>query len=86
VVVLSADEKIKNIILSHKLVPKHIILDEKEKKEIIKKYAGGDPFKLPYISRNDPVVKAIRAKPGDVIKIIRKSPTAGETVYYRLVV
>ena len=85
-VILSMDEKWKNIILSHKLVPKHIILDEKEKKEVIKKYAGGDPFKFPYISRNDPIVKALGAKPGDLIKIIRKSPTSGEYIYYRLVV
>jgi len=83
---LSSDDKFKDIILSHKLVPKHIILDEKEKKKVVTKYAGGDPFKLPYISRNDPVVKAIGAKPGDVIKIIRESPTAGKSIYYRLVV
>jgi len=74
------------ILLNHRLVPKHIILSEEEKREVIKKYAGGDPYKLPYILASDPVVKAIGAKPGDVIKIIRKSPTAGEAVYYRLVV
>ena len=74
------------ILLSHRLVPKHIILSEEEKKEVIEKFAGGDPYKLPYILVTDPVVKAIGAKPGDVIKIIRKSPTAGVSVYYRLVV
>ena len=75
-----------NIILGHKLVPEHIILNEKEKKEVIEKYTGGDAYKLPYILSTDPVVQVIGAKPGDVIKIIRRSPTAGTYVYYRLVV
>jgi DNA-directed RNA polymerase subunit H len=73
-------------IINHVLVPRHILLSEEEKKEVIEKYAGGDPYKLPYILSTDPVVKILGAKPGDVIKIIRKSPTAGESIYYRLVV
>ncbi len=73
-------------ILRHRLVPKHIVLSEEEKKKVIEKYAGGDPYKLPYILSTDPVIQIIGAKPGDVIKIIRKSPTAGEYIYYRLVV
>jgi DNA-directed RNA polymerase subunit H (RpoH/RPB5) len=32
------------------------------------------------------MVKILNAKIGDVIKITRNSPTAGETVYYRVVV
>jgi len=80
------EEAFNEILLKHRLVPEHIILSEEEKKEVIMKYAGGDPYKLPYILASDPVVKAIGAKPGDIIKIIRKSPTAGVAVYYRLVV
>ncbi|MEM0377514.1 MAG: DNA-directed RNA polymerase subunit H [Thermofilum sp.] len=34
----------------------------------------------------DPVARALKAKPGDVIMIIRKSPTAGEAVAFRVVV
>lgn len=73
-------------ILKHRLVPKHVILSEEEKKEVIEKYAGGDPYKLPYILSTDPIVQVIGAKPGDIIKIIRKSPTASTYIYYRLVV
>ena len=80
------DERLKKIILSHSLVPKHEILSEEEAKEVIKKYAGGDKYKLPYIRKTDPIVQALGAKVGDVIKITRKSPTAGESVYYRLVI
>jgi DNA-directed RNA polymerase subunit H len=72
-------------VLDHELVPKHIILNEKEKEEVLKKYRAA-LRQLPRILSSDPVVKAIGAKPGDVIKIIRKSPVTGESVYYRVVV
>jgi DNA-directed RNA polymerase subunit H len=41
---------------------------------------------MPQVKANDPAVKAIGAKPGDVLKIIRKSQTAGEHIAYRYVV
>jgi len=72
-------------ILKHELVPEHIILREEEKKELrerLKIKTG----QLPKILSNDPVVKSIGAKEGDVLKIIRKSATAGIAIYYRLVV
>lgn len=40
---------------------------------------------LPKILDSDPVVKLIKARPGQVLRIVRKSPTAGESVYYRIV-
>jgi DNA-directed RNA polymerase subunit H (RpoH/RPB5) len=41
---------------------------------------------LPKILKNDPMVQKIKAKVGDIIKITRNSKTAGESVYYRVVV
>ena len=41
---------------------------------------------LPKISKKDPAIKELNVKVRDVIKIIRKSPTAGEAVFYRGVV
>ena len=41
---------------------------------------------MPQIKSTDPAVKAIGAKPGDMLKIIRKSATAGEHIAYRYVV
>ena len=41
---------------------------------------------LPRILSTDPASVSIGAKPGQVIKILRKSPTAKYTVAYRLVV
>ena len=72
-------------ILKHELVPKHVILNENEKKELIEKLKIKD-VNLPKILTNDPVVKSIGAKEGDILKIVRKSPTAGTSIYYRIVV
>lgn len=72
-------------IIKHELVPKHEVLNEKEKEELLKKY-GITLRLLPRILDTDPVVKILNAKLGDVIKITRKSETAGEAIYYRVVI
>jgi DNA-directed RNA polymerase subunit H len=72
-------------VLKHELVPKHIILNDDEKKELVEKLRI-KPEQLPKILTNDPVVKEMGAKEGDILKIIRKSPVAGLIEYYRIVV
>ena len=72
-------------VLKHELVPEHVILDENERKELLERMQI-KPSQLPKILNNDPVVKEIGAKEGDILKIIRKSPVAGTTLYYRLVI
>ncbi len=72
-------------ITKHILVPKHTKLSEKEKKELFEKY-NLIAIKLPKIKKNDAAIANLNAKPGDVIKIERESPTAGKSVYYRGVV
>jgi DNA-directed RNA polymerase subunit H len=72
-------------ILKHELVPEHIIINENEKKELFEKLKIKS-HNLPKILSNDPVVKSIGAKEGDILKIVRKSSTAGTSVYYRVVV
>jgi len=72
-------------IMSHELVPEHRILSEKEKRELLKRYRI-KISQLPQIKVTDPVVVALGAKPGDILEIKRKSPTAGYYYYYRLVV
>jgi len=72
-------------ILQHELVPKHEVLTEEEKQRLandLKIELG----QLPKIRRTDPVIKILGGKPGDVVRIHRRSPTAGTSVYYRLVV
>ena len=72
-------------IFEHALVPKHEILSEKEKNQLLSQYKV-HPYQMPQITSTDPAVKAIGARPGDVLKIIRKSSTAGEHFAYRYVV
>ena len=72
-------------IFKHRLVPKHEILNEEEKQQILTKYKV-QPYQIPHIKSIDPVVKAIGAIPGDVLRIIRKSQTAGEHIAFRYVV
>jgi DNA-directed RNA polymerase subunit H len=72
-------------IFEHALVPFHEILTEKEKNALLSQYKV-KPYQMPQIKSGDPAVKAIGAKPGDVLKITRKSTTAGEHITYRYVV
>ncbi len=69
----------------HILVPKHELLKKKEAEEILN-VLGIDKEDLPKIKAEDPIAKEIGAKPGDIIRIIRDSPTAGKSVVYRLVI
>ncbi len=72
-------------IFEHALVPRHEILTEKEKNELLERYKV-KPYQMPQVSSTDPAVKAIGAKPGDVLRIIRRSSTAGEHIAYRYVI
>lgn len=72
-------------VMKHDLVPRHEVLSDEEARGILERY-GVSPEQLPKILANDAVARAVRAKPGQVIKIRRKSPTAGEHVAYRYVV
>ena len=72
-------------ILKNKYVPKHIILSKEEVNELLKKYHA-KLEQLPKIKVTDPVIRAIGAKPSDVVKMIRESESAGVTEYYRMVV
>ena len=72
-------------ILSHTLVPEHIIVPKEEVEAELKRF-NATLIELPKIQTRDPIVKAIGAKVGDVIRIIRRSPTAGEAIAYRLVI
>ena len=72
-------------ITNHIYQPKHEILPKDKAEEILKKY-NAKPSQLPYIMITDKALEDLDVRPGDIIKITRTSPTAGESVYYRYVV
>ena len=77
----------KDVVLvpDHILVPKHEIMVKKDAEEVLKTY-NCRTTDLPLIFVNDPAIVGLGVKPGDMIKITRKSATAGESFYYRYVV
>ena len=66
-------------------MPKHIILGSEEVANLVKRF-NITINQLPKISVKDPCAKALGAKTGDIIKILRKSETAGISEFYRLVI
>lgn len=72
-------------ITKHKLVPKHIWLNEEEKIEFFKKYNIQDTNQIPIILRNDPIVLYYGRNKGDICKITRISVSSGKINYYRIV-
>lgn len=82
---MSKEIKKKDVTFEHELMPRHSIIAKKDLEILLKKYHI-QPYQLPSIRVSDPAAQAIEAKPGDVIKIIRKSSTAGEIFVYRHVV
>lgn len=61
------------------------MLTDNEKQELLNKYKI-TIRQLPRILLNDTVIQSLGGKIGDVVKISRKSPVAGESFYYRVVV
>lgn len=69
----------------HVLVPKHEVLSQEEAQELLKKL-DIDANQLPNIFETDAALEGLGTKPRDIIKITRKSPTAGTSVFYRRVI
>ena len=80
-----ATKKIPTLVPDHVFVPKHEILTKKEAEQVLENF-NCNPTDLPFIFVNDPAILGLGVKPGDMIKISRKSGTAGESIYYRYVV
>jgi DNA-directed RNA polymerase subunit H len=72
-------------ILAHSYNPKFEIIEPENIEKVLEGF-GITRFQLPKILQTDPVVKILEAKLNDVIKITRKSHTAGESIFYRVVV
>ena len=66
----------------HFLVPKHIMVSKEQAAELLKKY-NLTLDQLPKISSTDAAIAEFNPEKGEIVKIVRNSPTAGKTVYYR---
>ena len=72
------------LVPDHIYVPKHEIIPMSDAEEVLKKYNCKPMITMDLV--NDPAIMGLGVKPGDMIKITRTSPTAGESLYYRYVV
>jgi DNA-directed RNA polymerase I, II, and III subunit RPABC1 len=77
-------KKLQFNITKHVLVPKHeVIRDDNEISLIVERYSLKNKHQLPHILKNDPMSRYLGLKGGEVVKITRPSPTAGEYILYR---
>jgi DNA-directed RNA polymerase I, II, and III subunit RPABC1 len=70
-------------ITKHYLVPEHKVLTEEEKQAMLKRCKVKDT-QLPRMLPDDPISRYFALRPGQVVKIFRKSPNAGRYVTYRI--
>lgn len=83
-IVMQSIKRLQFNILDHVLVPEHVVMNDKEVQEVMKKYNINNKTEFPDISRFDPVAQVIGLRPGQVCRIIRPSKTAITTNYYRV--
>jgi DNA-directed RNA polymerase subunit H (RpoH/RPB5) len=82
-IVIHSLDRLQFNLLEHQYVPEHVILNEAEQEQVLKKYNITDTKQMPSISRYDPVALAIGLRPGQICKITRSSKTSVTSVYYR---
>lgn len=74
-------------ISKHFMVPKHeLISSEKDITKIIESEGVKSRHHFPHILITDPMARFIGAKLGNLVKVTRDSPSAGEHIIYRCVV
>ena len=67
------------------MIPKHELLTREEAAQVLARF-NSISSQFPYIQATDAIAKEIGAKPGDMVRVTRRSETAGSSTYYRYVV
>jgi DNA-directed RNA polymerase subunit H (RpoH/RPB5) len=70
-------------ISKHRKVPRHRIVKENEKPEIIKSYNLKSIDQIPKILSQDAMAKFIGARPGDVVEVMGLCETSADNLRYR---
>jgi DNA-directed RNA polymerase subunit H len=93
--VIFVEEDVQFNVFCHDLVPAHYLLNEEEVKKVLAELKV-DKDQLPKIRRTDPCIRLLDVleqeqgrpaiKEGRVVKVVRKSPTSGVAIAYRLVI
>jgi DNA-directed RNA polymerase subunit H (RpoH/RPB5) len=71
-------------IISYRDQPRFELLSPEEMEQVRREYQLNE-YTFEKMLRSDPVAKYFALKKGDLIRIIRPSPTAGESIAYRIV-
>jgi DNA-directed RNA polymerase subunit H (RpoH/RPB5) len=82
-IVIHSLDRLQFNLLEHQYVPEHVVLNEAEQEQVLKKYNITDTKQMPSISRYDPVALAIGMRPGQICKITRPSKTSVTSLFYR---
>ncbi|MCG3220636.1 MAG: DNA-directed RNA polymerase subunit H, partial [Candidatus Heimdallarchaeota archaeon] len=82
--IISSSNPLFNI-FEHEVVPQHLKLKGGEIRHFLNRYQI-EKHQIPKILETDPAVKAIQAKPGDIIKIVRNPIMGEQGTYYRVVI
>ncbi len=78
-------------VMEHELVPEHHLLAEEEAERVLEELKV-DRDQLPKIKKGDPAIKFLERSSGGaidegrIVKVVRRSHTAGVFVAYRIVV
>ncbi len=77
-------------VMNHIHVPEHRLLSKEEADEVLEKYTISIE-ELPKIKRSDTCIRSLELRVGEItrgsiVKIIRRSETAGISYAYRLVI
>jgi len=70
--------------IEHYLIPKHELLKEEDEKKVLETL-NATKEQLPKIKLDDPAIRHLSPKKGDVIRIHRNEKHA-KSIYYRVVV
>ncbi|MBT8171556.1 hypothetical protein KJN74_01620 [Candidatus Bathyarchaeota archaeon] len=72
-------------IFNHDFVSKHELLDPQEKIKFLEEHKVKG-YQLPRINSSDPAIIAVGGNPGDIVRVIRNSKTAGRYIAFRYVI